>query len=194
MEYDPYGEFGHVSSLVETTILTVWRQKYSRKLQMALIIPPAAGADSLCSVADADAYHAARGNAAWALLGTTAKEQALRRATDYLGGYAGSWKGVRTSSTQTLDWPRSGAVVNGYEIAGNIVPVAVANACAVLALKGSAGDLAPDQGPQKQSVKVGPIETTYAQGTRQGTKYSAVDSMLAPYLGAGAGQIKLVRA
>lgn len=161
---------------------------------MALIVPPTAGADSYCSVADADAYHAARGNAAWALLGTTAKEQALIRATDYMGAYAGSWKGTRVSSTQTLDWPRAGAVVNGYEVDWQIVPAPVANACAVLALKASAGDLAPDLGPQKQSVKVGPIETTYTQGTRQGTKYSAVDSMLAPYLGAGAGQVRLVRA
>ncbi len=161
---------------------------------MAVIVPPAAGADSLCSVADADAYPAARGNAAWAPLTTEAKEQALRRATDYLGGYADSWKGTRVSSTQTLDWPRAGAVVNCYEVDWQTVPVGVANACAALALKASTTDLAPDLGPQKQSVKVGPIETTYATGTRQATKYSAVDSMLAPYLAGGAGQVRLVRA
>lgn len=160
---------------------------------MALIVPPAAGADSLCSVAQADAYHAARGAASWALLATEAKEQALRRATDYMAAYSERWKGDRVTSTQTLDWPRFGAVVNGYDVPSDTVPLPVGNACAVLALKASTGDLAPDLGPQKQSVKVGPIETTYAAGTRQATKYSAVDSMLAPYLAGGAGQVRLVR-
>lgn len=160
---------------------------------MSLIVAPAAGAESLCSVAAADAYHAARGGAAWALLATEAKEAALRRATDHMGAYSGRWKGVRLSSTQTLDWPRAGVVVDGYELPWETIPAAIANACAVLALKASTAELAPDLGPQKQSVTVGPISTTYATGARQTTKFQAVDNMLAPYLGAGAGTVKLVR-
>jgi len=161
---------------------------------MALIVAPDPGAQSLCSIAQADAYHAARGAAAWALLATEAKEQALIRATDYMGVYSGGWKGTRTSYDQALDWPRYDVVANGYDVPSNIVPVPVANACAVLALKASAGELAPDLGPQTESVKVGPIEKKYAAGARQQIKFQAVDSMLAPYLGAGAGQIKLIRA
>lgn len=160
---------------------------------MSLIVAPAAGAESLCSVAHADAYHAARGAAAWALLTTEAKEAALRRATDHMGAYSGRWKGVRLSSTQALDWPRAGVVVDGYELPWETIPAAIANACAVLALKASTAELAPDLGPQKQSVTVGPVSTTYAQGARQTTKFQAVDNMLAPYLGAGAGTVKLVR-
>lgn len=162
---------------------------------MALIIPPAPGATSLCSVADADAYHAARANAAWALLDNDAKEAALIRATDFMGqAYGQRWKGVRASSAQTLDWPRYGAVVNGYDLPGDSVPVAVANACAELALRASAKPLAPDVGRLKSRVKVGPIETEYVAGSGAQTKYSAVDSMLAGYLSGGTSMISVVRA
>lgn len=161
---------------------------------MALIVAPAAGAESLCSVAHADAYHAARGAAAWAALTPDAKEQALRRATDHMGAYSGRWKGVRLSSAQALDWPRAGVVVDGYELPWETIPAAIANACAVLALKASTAELAPDLGPQKQSVSVGPISTTYASGARQTLKFQAVDNMLAPYLGGGANNVMLVRA
>lgn len=161
---------------------------------MALIVPPTAGATALCSVAHADSYHAARGAGAWALLTNDAKEQAIVRATDYLTVYSQRWKGVRTDADQPLDWPRAGVVANGYDVDSDTVPDAVANACALLALKGSTADLAPDLGAQKQSVKVGPIETSYFAGTRQTPKFQAVDNMLAPYLGAGAGMIRLERA
>lgn len=161
---------------------------------MALIVAPTAGAESYISVSDADAYHAARGNAAWALLTNEAKEQTLRKATDYMGRYSGRWKGERLNAGQVLDWPRAGVVVDGYEINWETVPAAIANACALLALKASAGDIAPDLGPQKQSVKVGPIETTYAAGTRQATRYQSAETLLAPYLLGSAGQVRVVRA
>ncbi|GDY37694.1 DnaT-like ssDNA-binding protein [Acidovorax sp. NB1] len=161
---------------------------------MALIVAPTAGAESYISVANADAFHAARGNAAWAPLSTEAKEQALRKATDYMGRYSGRWKGERLNAGQVLDWPRAGVVVDGYEINWETVPAAIANACALLALKASAGDIAPDLGPQKQSVKVGPIETTYAPGTRQATRYQSAETLLAPYLAGSAGQVRVVRA
>ncbi|RQO83493.1 DnaT-like ssDNA-binding protein [Acidovorax sp. FJL06] len=161
---------------------------------MSLIVAPTAGAESYISVANADAYHAARGNSAWALLTPDAKEQALRKATDYMGRYSGRWKGERLNAGQVLDWPRAGVVVDGYEINWETVPAAIANACALLALKASAGDIAPDLGPQKQSVKVGPIETTYAAGTRQATRYQSAETLLAPYLLGSAGQVRVVRA
>lgn len=162
---------------------------------MALIVPPAAGATSLCSVAAADAYHLARGNAAWAALDNPAKEGALIRATDYLGQvYGQRWKGVRVSSVQSLDWPRYDVTANGYPVASDIVPVAVANACAELALRASSGALTVDVGRLKESVKVGPIETTYVAGSSAQTRFTAVDNMLAGYLGGGSSMIAVVRA
>ena len=71
---------------------------------MALITEDGTGradAESYCSVAAADAHHAARGAAAWAALTTEAKEQALRRATDYMGQiYGPLWAGHRSLPTQ----------------------------------------------------------------------------------------------
>ncbi len=162
---------------------------------MSLIVPPAADANSFCSVADADAYHAARKNAAWGVLATEDKEASLIKATDYIGqAYGQRWKGVRVSSVQPLDWPRYDVEANGYPVASDIVPVAVANACAELALRASTGALSPDVGRLKKSVTVGPISTTYVDGSSGLTRFTAVDNMLAAYLGAGASAIRVVRA
>lgn len=162
---------------------------------MAFIVAPAAGANSLISVADADAYHSARANTGWGGLNTLAKEANLIKATDYIGqAYGQRWKGVRVSSAQPLDWPRYDVEANGYPVASDIVPVAVANACAELALRASAGALSPDVGRLKKSVTVGPISTTYVDGSSGLTRFTAVDNMLAAYLGAGASAIRVIRA
>lgn len=162
---------------------------------MALIVPPTAGANSLISVAGADAYHLARGNAAWPALDNTAKEAALIRATDYIGQtYGQRWKGVRVSSSQSLDWPRYDVWANDYPVDSSSVPAAVANACAELALRASAGALSTDVGRLKSRVKVGPIETEYVAGSSAQTKYTAVDGMLSAYLGSGSSMIAVVRA
>lgn len=163
---------------------------------MTLIIPPAAIANSLCSVADADAYHAARKNAAWGALANDDKEANLIKATDYLGQvYGQRWKGVRASSLQALDWPRYDVWANGYPVDSDSVPVAVANACAEMALRAITNpSLAPDVARLKKRVKVGPIETEYVDGSTGLTRYTAVDNMLAAYLGASGSMIKVVRA
>lgn len=159
-----------------------------------------AGAESLCSVAVADAYHSARGNTAWAALTTTAKEQALRKATDYMQQtYRPMWAGLRRYSTQALDWPRVEVprhdVGDYYPI--DVVPTEVQNACAELASRASAGTvLLADQSREVVEQTVGPITTKYAQGSAQAKKFSAVDSMLAMFLKAakGGATITLVRA
>lgn len=143
-----------------------------------------AAADSYASLAEADAYHAARGNAAWAALATDLlREQALRRATDYMGQvYAYAWQGKRATAEQALDWPRAGVVVFEVAVSPAIVPPKIRDACAELALKAAATVLAPDLGPAKKRVKVGPLETEYADYQPQSRRYLSVDRMLAPYL------------
>lgn len=162
---------------------------------MALIVEDGTGlanAEAYISVADADAYFAARGNAAWAALTTGAKEAALRKGADYLEGYR--WKGERLTGTQALAWPRSGAVVDGYELAAAVLPAALVRANAELAVRAAAGDLSADAGAQVVSETVGPISVTYAAGARQQTRYEAVERMLAALLRGGGGQIPVVRA
>ncbi len=166
---------------------------------MALIVEDGTGkanAESYVTVADATAYHAARGNAAWAAVASDSeREQLLRKATDHMeADYGQRWKGDRATTVQALSWPRFNACVNNAYISGNVVPLAVQRACAELALRAILNDLAPDLGAQVQSETVGPISTTYAAGARQQTKYQAVDSMLSGLLAGGSSMVKLVRA
>lgn len=144
---------------------------------MALVTEDGTGladAESYSSVSTADDYFADRGNTAWVELETSAKEAALRLATDYMGAAFGRlWRSERLTDTQALDWPRLGW-------AG--VPVPVVRSCCELALRASAGPLMVDEGPQVASEQVGPIAVAYAEGARQNARYAAVWAMLGPYL------------
>lgn len=133
-----------------------------------------ANAESLASVATADAYFSARGNDAWGALTTDAKEAALRLATDYMGAvYGRLWRSERKTATQALDWPRVGWTG---------VPVPVERACCELAFRASGGPLMVDEGPQVASEKVGPIAVAYAEAARQNVRYAHVWAMLGAYL------------
>lgn len=162
---------------------------------MALTVETGAGAadaEAFISVADADAYFAARGNATWAALDTAAKEQNLRKGAEYLEAFY-RWKGDRATTTQALSWPRAGVTVDGVDVASDAVPVAIQRANAELAVRASAADLAADEGPQVKQEAVGPISVTYADGARQNPRYAAVDAMLAAYV-RGGGAVQVVRA
>lgn len=167
---------------------------------MALVVEDGTGkadAESYISVADADTYFAARGNATWAAIATSAlKEAALRAATDYMEGRYGSlWKGERVDAVQALSWPRADVIVHGFALDADVVPTPVARACAELAVRASADELLADQGSQVTQETVGPISVSYAVGARQGTRYGAVDERLGPYLrGGGSGMVPIQRA
>ena len=145
------------------------------------------GAESYCTVEYATAYHAARGNAAWAALATdTIREQCLRKGTDFMRqAYRSRWQGVKVDEDQALDWPRYDVVVDGYTVDSDIVPAEVKNACAELALRASEGDLLADQSQGVIREKVGQIEVEYDRSSPQQARYSAIDAMLSPYLLAG---------
>lgn len=165
---------------------------------MALVVEDGTGkpdAEAYMSVADADAYHAARGNAAWAALDEPAKEAALRKGADFMGqAYGGQWQGARVSATQALDWPRSGVVAYGFDVASDVVPAAVARANAEFALRASTGELLADQSRLTKREKVGPIEVEYADYATAATTYPAVNGLLAPFLsGSGGAFRKVVR-
>lgn len=167
---------------------------------MTLIVESGIGlasAESYISVADADAYHAAFGNTAWAAIATTAlKEAYLRRATIYMGqAYRTRWSGVRRTTTQALDWPRTEVVIDRFTYVGyDIVPTDVARACADLALKAKDADLNADLERAVIREKVGPLETEYSEHSPQSTRYRAIDQTLAPYLMGSGASARLVRA
>lgn len=163
---------------------------------MALLVVPAVGADSYISVATADAYHAARGNTAWAALTTTRKEELLRQATDYLEAvYAGLWVGNPVSMVQELQWPRINYLPGVLLVDPLVVPAGVAKATAQLALEASTAPLI-DQSSEQQvtSEKVGPISVTYSEARTNKSVHTLADLYLGPYLRSGAGgQTLLVR-
>lgn len=159
------------------------------------------GADSYITLADADAYHAARGITLWATMSEAEREQAIRRATDYMvQAYRLRWSGTRVSSEQSLDWPRNWVertdyaylTANGSQVIGGAfyypsdeVPSEVQNACAELAYRGAAGPLMADQTRQTLREKVDVIEVEYAPWAPTRTAYEAVEAMLRPFIKAG---------
>jgi hypothetical protein len=164
---------------------------------MSLIVETGGGsatAESYASVADADARMAARGNDTWAPLSAAEKEEALRRATDWmLQAYRDRWTGYRQHLGQALCWPRYGVVVDGFYVPIDSVPNEVKNACIDLAFKAAAADLAPDLSRGVVREKVGPIETEYDRASPQSTRRPAIEMMLSPYLKGGPGMARLVR-
>ena len=165
---------------------------------MPLIVETGTGdaaAESYISVAAATARHVALGNDAWAALASdTIREQALRRATAYMEqAYRTRWIGRRLNRTQALSWPRWGVTVDCFYVDVASVPTAVANACADLALRASAGDLAADLARSVVREKVGPLETEYDRYSPQSARYRAIDMALAPFLKGSSAMAALVR-
>lgn len=100
---------------------------------MALIIEDGtivAGAQTYAEIADVNAYYAARPSegTAWLALSTDEqREEALLLTTEWIESrFDSRWKGRRVSSAQELDWPRAGAIINGFlhpsdEIPGELI-------------------------------------------------------------------------
>jgi hypothetical protein len=161
-----------------------------------------ADSESYASVDQMDAYHAARGNAQWASLTTVEKEQAARRACDYLVQmYHMKWKGARARYDQALDWPRIDVrlddiglgMFNAY-VPYNTVPQQVINATCEMALRAAAGELAPDLQRTVAEETIGPIKTVYATGAPEFVRYRSIGLLLRPLLTNGGMGIRLERA
>jgi hypothetical protein len=168
---------------------------------MAFVPETGAGlsnSNSYASVAQADAYWSDRGNAAWAALTTTEKQQALIKATDFIEAtYRTAWKGYRILSTQALSWPRVDVTVDGFPIPSNIVPVPVTNACAELALRSTTAELLADQGQTVKREKVDVLEVEYQDYSDPTERYPLVNRLLVPFLlsasSNGFAQVRVIR-
>lgn len=167
---------------------------------MSLVVEDGTGkadAESFISVAAASTRHTALGNAAWAAAASdTVREQALRRATQYMEqAWRLRWKGTRASETQALSWPRYINVpIDGFYIDSDEVPATIANACADLALRALSDDLNADQTQAIKREKVGPLETEYSEFSPQAVRFRSIDMMLAPYLTGTGANMRLERA
>lgn len=159
---------------------------------MALIVEDGTGkidAESYCDAAFADDFHSKRGNTAWTDLETLDKEIHLRRATDYMmQAYRSRWRGNRLKETQLLDWPREMDIVPD----SSVIPIEVKRACAELALRSIAGDLAPDVDRETASETVGSVAVTYRRGPTY-KRFRAIDMLLSPYLSSTGTVARLLR-
>lgn len=151
--------------------------------------------ETYISVTDADTFFANRGFSLWATLSTAEKEQALRRATDYLEfTYRTRWNGVQVNSTQALGWPRINVPhPSGVGLYPSIsIPPEVIKANAELAYRAAGGELLGDVKAPVLSETVGPISVTYDRAAVRVTRYPVVDRLLAPLL-FGMGNSSLLR-
>ncbi len=122
---------------------------------MVLITTPgAADADSYATLVEADAYHLARGNTAWAG-STTLKENALRRSAVWVDiNFRVQFPGARTiERDQVLEWPR----INAFDVAGVFIvdteiPIEIQQAQMEAALREvvAPGSLSPDYTASEQ--------------------------------------------
>ena len=129
------------------------------------------------TLAEADAYHAARGRTAWEEAAEQARTAALIVASDYLDGryryqLNGCWRSMFSGSktagrAQEREWPRTGAKDSaGEPIPADEVPAEIQRATYEAAYREltEAGSLSPDYVPGGQVTreKVGPVEVSYA--------------------------------
>ena len=159
-----------------------------------------ASADSYGTLAEAEAYFAAR-DGAWAGE-DTAKEMALRKAASFLdNAYRGKWKGQKATGLQALAWPRGWVVdSDGYAVAADEIPVAIKNAqfeAAKLIASGTA--LETTIGRAVKSEKVGSLAVVYMDSAAMQEQHPQVTNWLSDLVtgnatfGASVGTGRVVR-
>lgn len=145
--------------------------------------PGGAAANSYVTVAEADAYMAARlHKAAWETANSATKEAALQWATRELDRLA--WRGRAVTEIQALRWPRSYIYdLDGYRLLDGAIPRFLKDATAELAFSLIASDRTADaQGKGLASVTVGPIEIEFDKQDTAGVIPRAVTRMIMPYI------------
>ncbi len=163
-------------------------------------------ANSYCSVADADTYHATyTGSTDWSGATQAAKERALVQATQYLDGkYGNRWRGYRAhgypddSTDQALDWPRVlGYDADGWPYDDDTLPTRLQQATAEMALRFVLGDdpfaaVTEQENLSAESVTVGPVSEskTYRGAKGYGNVYPKIDALVAPLISPGGAVIR----
>lgn len=135
---------------------------------MTLIVEDGTGlnnANSYISVADCGLYHDKMGNTLWTG-SDSAKEVALRRATQYIDNNY-RFIGYIKEETQSLSWPRYGAIDYDGRTFDDIVPQKIKDAVSELALSALSGNLETnlDSSNYIKRQRVGELEIEYKEGS-----------------------------
>lgn len=150
--------------------------------------------DSYASVTEADTYHAAYGNTAWAAISTSAlKEAALRKAAQYIDTKV--FIGVKVSATQALEWPRYQVEIGGYCVSSETIPSDIKVAQMEAALIASSESLTPNlSNGSVIEETVGKITKRYSDYTKDGgKKWPLVDKLLRGYTMGGENFHRVMR-
>lgn len=147
-------------------------------------------ANSLVTVAYADAYFELRGNQTWLNLTPETKQILLIKATDYIG-IRFKFKDELLNPLQALPFPRKGLGI----------PNDVKKACCEYAIRAKDADLAPDLEQDASGMmlaskteKVGPIEESYSFASTSKTdiqlfkRFPSVDALMFRYVKARSGR------
>ena len=160
-----------------------------------------ASADSYGTLA---AFQTYAGNVGWVLTSYTdaVQENNLRRATQYLDREM-RWVGLKQTSTQALDWPRSvdGYDSDGYAISVDTIPAPIISAQfeVAFAMLGGADPYATQTTGTvaRKKVKAGPVETeTEYNGGSSLPRFPTLSGLLSDYVlgGAGGSMVRVERA
>lgn len=128
--------------------------------------PGAANANSYVTLAEFDVYLDTLLNNTIVVDATTEenRKRALVQATRVLDAVM-CWTGTAASSTQALNWPRSGMLSkNGYAIADNVIPQELKNAQMELARLLMLSDVTAPNDADVQGItkiKAGPVELQF---------------------------------
>lgn len=156
---------------------------------MALVIEDGsgvAGANSYIDVTAARAYASARG---LSLPATDADvEVLLIKAMDFIEAFRTEFQGLKTDTAQALQWPRTGATLDGYEVASDTIPTVLASAQAQLAADANLQELMPTRtGREVVMEKVDVISVQYAESgdTNPQPIFTKAEALLKPLLKRG---------
>lgn len=163
---------------------------------MALIIEDGSGvpgANSYNSVTEIRTYASARG-----IMLPTADEDVevlAVQATDYLETFRNDYQGKKTEVTQDLQFPRTGVVIEDYDVPSNEILKLLKQAHAQAASEAYEQDLLPNKAQVAKKEKVDVIEVEYQESSTSIVGFPKVDALLEPLFKSSSGwPIKVVRA
>lgn len=145
-----------------------------------------AGANSYISVVNAQTWVTARG------IAVTVTEALLLKAMDYLESLRAEYQGVKTDSTQALQWPRAGVYIDGVLFDEDAIPQELISAQCQLARDAYTMTLLPSGDGREvisESYAKGVVAKTYSPGSGGSPKphLRAADAFLAPLLKSAVG-------
>ncbi len=149
---------------------------------MALIVEDGSqvvNANSYNSVAEIRSYADARG---YDLPVDDADVEILAiQATDYLESFRSRYQGNVVSSTQELQFPRTGVVLDGYYLESDIIPKLLKRAHAQATVEAYSSDLMPNDSQSVKKEKIDVIEIEYQDNTSSNSvNFEKVDALLYP--------------